>query len=155
MLRFSTNLLFYLTYCKLGCMFCFVKFCNFLNLLIWILNCSKCSLPSKLSLTCGGNVNHYKNVHHPIPTCGNREHPGNFQNKLVSSPFNWVSRYFLFLAKCEGERKDFFEGCKKGENIVRLLPRALACHKRWKSISFCEIGNNPTPPLFFVRAPFK
>ena len=25
-------------------------------------------LSSKLSLTCGGNVNCYKSVHHPIPT---------------------------------------------------------------------------------------
>ena len=45
-------------------------------------------LASKLSLTCGSNVNYYKSVHLPIPTCGNREHPGNFQNKSVSSPFN-------------------------------------------------------------------
>ena len=29
-----------------------------------------------------------KSVHHSIPTRGNREHPGNFQNKSVSSPFN-------------------------------------------------------------------
>ena len=34
------------------------------------------------------NVNYYKSVHHPIPTRGNREHPGNFQNKSVSSPFS-------------------------------------------------------------------
>ena len=25
-------------------------------------------LSSKLSLTCGGSVNYYKSVHHPIPT---------------------------------------------------------------------------------------
>ena len=30
------------------------------------------------SLTCGDNFNYYKNVHHNIPTRGNREHPGNF-----------------------------------------------------------------------------
>ena len=42
----------------------------------------------KLSLTCGGNVTYYKSVHHPIPTRQNSEHPGNFQNKSVSSPFN-------------------------------------------------------------------
>ena len=29
-----------------------------------------------------------KSVDHPIPTCGNREHPSNFQNKSVSSPFS-------------------------------------------------------------------
>ena len=45
-------------------------------------------LSCKLSFTCGGNVNYYKNVYHPIPTSGNREHLRNFQNKSVSSPFN-------------------------------------------------------------------
>ena len=35
-----------------------------------------------------GDVNYYKSVHLPIPTSKNREHPGNFQNKSVSSPFN-------------------------------------------------------------------
>ena len=33
-------------------------------------------LSSKLSLTCGGNVNYYKSARHAIPTRGNREHPG-------------------------------------------------------------------------------
>ena len=46
------------------------------------------NLSSKLSLTCGGNVDYYKSVHHPISTHGNRKHPGNFQNKSVDSPFN-------------------------------------------------------------------
>ena len=45
-------------------------------------------IPFELSLTCGVNVNYYKSVHHPIPTRENREHPGNFQNKSVSSAFN-------------------------------------------------------------------
>ena len=29
----------------------------------------------EVSLTCGGNVNYYKSVHHPIPTRESREHP--------------------------------------------------------------------------------
>ena len=48
-------------------------------------------LSSELALTCGYNVNYYKSVDHPIltlPTCGKREHPGNFENKSVSSPSN-------------------------------------------------------------------
>ena len=45
-------------------------------------------LSPKLSFTHGGNVNYYKSVHNPIPSRGNREHPNNFQNKSVSSPFN-------------------------------------------------------------------
>ena len=45
-------------------------------------------LSYELSLTCGANVHYYKIFHHPIPTRENGEHPGNFQNKLVSSAFN-------------------------------------------------------------------
>ena len=45
-------------------------------------------LSPKLSLTCGGNDNYYKSVHHPIPTRGNRGHLSNFQNKSISPPFN-------------------------------------------------------------------
>ena len=107
-------------------------------------------LSSKLSLTCGGNVSYYKSVHHPIPTCENGEHSGNVQEKPASSPFNWVSRY---PGQAKEEKKAFFGGCKKGIHIVRLPPRALGCHKRWKSLSFCEIWNNPTPPLFFIIRP--
>ena len=29
---------------------------------------TRIDLSSKLSLTCGGKVNYYKSVHHPIPT---------------------------------------------------------------------------------------
>ena len=71
-------------------------------------------LSSKLSLTCGGNVNYYKSVHHPIPTCENREHSENVQNKSVNSPFNWVSRYILFLAKLKRRRRPFLEGARRG-----------------------------------------
>ena len=35
-------------------------------------------LSHELSFTCGGSLNYYKSVHQPIPTCDNREHPGNF-----------------------------------------------------------------------------
>ena len=105
-------------------------------------------LSYELSLTCGVNVNYYKSVHHPIPTRENREHPGNFQNKSVCSALSWVSRCILFLAKLKVTGGPFL-------HIVRLPPSALGCHKRWKSLSFCEIWNNPTPTLFFVRPPYK
>ena len=42
----------------------------------------------RLILTSRGNVNYYNSVHQPIPTRENREHPGNSQNKSVSSAFN-------------------------------------------------------------------
>ena len=35
-------------------------------------------LSSTLSLTCRGNVNYYKSIHHPIPARWKREHTGNF-----------------------------------------------------------------------------
>ena len=34
---------------------------------IAFLECTCIDLSSKLSLTCGGNVNYYKSIHHPIP----------------------------------------------------------------------------------------
>ena len=61
-----------------------------------------------------GNVNYYKSVHHPTPARGNREHPGNFQSKSVSSPISWVSRYILFLAKLKGRGTSFLEGERRG-----------------------------------------
>ena len=68
-------------------------------------------LSSKLSLTCGGNVNYYKSVYHPFPTRGKREHPGNFQNKSVSSLYNWF--YILFLAKLKGRGRPYMEGARR------------------------------------------
>ena len=102
--------------------------------------------------TYRGNVNYYKSVHHPIPTLGNRKHPGHFQNKSVNSTFNCVSRYILFLPKLKRKERPFLDGCKKGDHIARL---SLGWYKTWKSLSFCEIWNNPTPPLFFIRPPHK
>ena len=32
------------------------------------LNWKSIDLSSKLSLTCGGNINYYKCIHHPVPT---------------------------------------------------------------------------------------
>ena len=70
-------------------------------------------LSYELSLTCGVNVNYYKNVHHPIPTRENREHLGNFQNKSVSFAFSWVSRYILLLVKLKEKVRPFLEGLKR------------------------------------------
>ena len=49
----------------------------------------------------------------------NREHPGNFQNKSVTSPFNRVSRYILFSAKLKGRGRHSV-WCKEGDNILRF-----------------------------------
>ena len=45
--------------------------------------------------------------------CGNKEHPGNLQNKPISFPFNWVSRYILFLAKLKRRGRSFLEGARR------------------------------------------
>ena len=62
---------------------------------------------------------------------------------------------YSLLDQTEGERKTLFGGYKKGSHIVILPSRALACYKRWKSLSFGEIWNNPIPPFFFIRPPYK
>ena len=46
-----------------------------------------------------------------------QEHPGSFQNKSVNSPFSWVSRYILFLAKLKGKERAFLEGARRGTTL--------------------------------------
>ena len=60
---------------------------------------------------------------------------------------NWVSRIF---SSCQSWRREegLFGRFKNGVHIVRSPLRALHCHRRWKSLSFCEIWNNSTPSLF-------
>ena len=84
---------------------------------------SSIDLFSKLFLTCGGNVNYYKSVHHPIPTRGNREHPRNSQNKSVSSPFIWVSRYIFFLSKLKGRGRPFLR-VQEGGAHCEITPKS-------------------------------
>ena len=114
-------------------------------------------LSSKLSLTYGGNVNYYKSVHHPISILPvGTGTPWQFSKQISKLSFPLSSRYFLFLPKLKGkERPSLDGGCKKGDHIVRLSPRALVCHEGWKSLSFCEIWNNPTPPLCFYQTPLQ
>ena len=95
-------------------------------------------LSYELSLTCGGNVNYYKSVHHPIPTRENREHPDNFQNKSVSSAFNWVSRYILFLAKLKGRGGPFLEGARKVATLWEYSQEHLAVMRDEKVSPFVK-----------------
>ena len=86
-------------------------------------------LSSKLSFACGGNVNFYKSVHHPIPTL-----PVEMQNtqaifKTNQQPHLQMSvQVCSVLGQSKGERKVFFGGCEKEGHIVRLPLRALGCH---------------------------
>ena len=52
-------------------------------------------LSHELSFIYGGNVNYYKSVHLRIPAREKSKHPGNFQNKSVSSAFNWVLPFYF------------------------------------------------------------
>ena len=116
-------------------------------------------LPYWLSFTCWGNVNYNKSVHHPIPTSGNRKYFGNFQNKSVrfieNKSFQLSVHVYSLLAETERKRNAFLRGCKKEGYILSWPRRAFGCHKRWKSLSFCEIRDNPIPALFFIRPPYK
>ena len=78
----------------------------------------------ELSLTFGVNVNCFKSVHHPIPTCENREHPGNFQKNPSKLCFQLHVQVYPLLGQTERERKAFLGWSKKGAHIVRLSPRA-------------------------------
>ena len=61
------------------------------------------------------------------------ENPGNFQNKFLRS-IEYPGT-FSFWLNWRGEEGLLW----RVEEIVTLLPRALGCQKRWKSLSFCDI----------------
>ena len=87
-------------------------------------------LSSKLSLTCGDILTISKIFVTLFLLCpANREHLRNFQNKSVSSLFDWVSRYILFLAKLKKRGRPFFESARKDWHC-EINPRALGCHKK-------------------------
>ena len=90
-------------------------------------------LSSKLSPTCGGNVNYYKSVH-PIPTLPVRI-PWQFSKQISKLSFQLSVQVYSLLGQIERE-KTFFGGCKKGGHIVRLPQRAPGYHKTRKSLSF-------------------
>ena len=79
-------------------------------------------LSSKLSLICEGNVNYHKSVHYPIPIL-----PVGIGStllaifkqisKLYFQPFNWVSRYILFLVKLKERGRPFLEGARMGTTL--------------------------------------
>ena len=102
-------------------------------------------------------VNYYKSVHHPIFLLCLWEQgtPWQFSKQISKLSFQLSFQIYSLLDQTERERKVLFGGCKKGDHIVRLCPRALGCCKIWKSLFFCEIWNNPTPPLFFIRTPLQ
>ena len=79
----------------------------------------------------GANVNYYKSDHHPIPTLpvGTGNILAIFKTSIKSS-FKMNLQIYSFLAQIEGEKRPFLEGCKKGQYILRLPPRALVSYKR-------------------------
>ena len=77
------------------------------------------------------------------------------QKKRVSSVFNWVSRYALFLAKLKGRGRPFLKGARKGATLWDYPQEHLVVIRNEKVSPFCEIWNNPTSSLFFIRPPYK
>ena len=75
--------------------------------------------------------------------------PKQCSKQIRKLSFKLSVQIYSLLSKLTGKERSFLEGKR------RLSPRALGCRKRWKSISFCGIWNNPTPPLFFIRPPYK
>ena len=63
---------------------------------------------------------------------------------------NRVSRYILILAKLNGRGRPFSKDAKRGATLWHYLQEHLV-GIRDEKVSFCEIWDNPTPPLFLVE----
>ena len=80
---------------------------------------------SYLSLTCGSNVNYYKNVHHPILT---------LSDGIDKTQAVFKANQYAFLSI---EYPGMFSS-RGGDHIARLPSRTLGCHKRWKVPPFVK-----------------
>ena len=56
--------------------------------------------------------------------------PCQFSKQISKLSFQLSFQTYSLLGQTGGERKAFSGGCKKGDHIVRLSPRALGCHER-------------------------
>ena len=63
---------------------------------------------------------------------------------------NRVARYILILAKLNGRGRPFSKDAKRGATLWHYLQEHLV-GVRDEKVSFCEIWDNPTPPLFLVE----
>ena len=54
-----------------------------------------------------------------------------------------------------GEENLFLEGARKEAALLDYPQEHLVVIKNEKSLSFCEIRNNSTPSLMFIRPPYK
>ena len=93
----------------------------------------------KLSLSCVGNVNYYKSIHHPIPTRGNRGASLQFSEQISKLSFQLSVQVYSLLGQIEEQTKGFFGGCKNwGGHIVRLHSRSIGFLKKWKVSPFVK-----------------
>ena len=99
-------------------------------------------LSHKLSLTRVGNINYYKSVYHPIL--------GNLQKKSVSSPFNWLPRYILFLAKLKRSGRLFLEGAGRWVALWEYHQEYLAVIKDERVCPFVKIKTILHPHFYLL-----
>ena len=82
--------------------------------------------------------------------------PWQFSKQINKLSFQLSVQVSFFLANLKRRGRPFLEGARKrGGAHWEITPRALGCPKRWKSLFFCEIWSNPTPPLLLTRPPYK
>ena len=107
---------------------------------------------SKLSLTCGGNVNYYKSVHPPIATLGtgNGEHPGNFKKKKISKvSFQMSAERIRSMAKLKRKGNPFLEGARMGAALWDCPQEQFVVMKDEKVCPFVKFKIILPPPLSF------
>ena len=103
--------------------------------------------------TYRGNVNYYKSVHYTLLTLPMET--GSTLAILKINQETLLSIAFLdIFSSCpnwRGNKGLFWKGARKGTTLQDYHLVDIGDEK----VSFCEISNNPTPPLFFTRLPLQ
>ena len=73
--------------------------------------------------------------------CWNREYPGSFQNKSISSSFKRVSKHILWLAKLKGDGRTFWKV------HAQIYPLNCLLHVEVMSTIYYKSVHHPIPTL--------
>ena len=77
------------------------------------------------------------------------EHRVSFQNKSVSSAFNWMSMFIVFLTKQNGTGRYFFWRLQEWGPHCEIIRKSTWLLWEMKSFCFSKTRNNPSLPLLF------
>ena len=83
--------------------------------------------------------------------------PWQYSKQISKISFQLSFRIYTLLAQpnLRGKKDISWKGARRGTTLWDYPQEHLVVIRDKKSLCFCEIWNNPSPALFFIRPPYK